>query len=166
MATIVIALLILYSMVLFRNGIQMHDVMVEYTVLFLISSFLILVLWKVWRNLSKVIKVVFTTLLVMQVAFISYEAYVDEPKYLTNEQNSLLLLLAGSPDYQQLNLTSVDLKTVQVIGDPKQGSFHHPDDYIVEITTSNNNEVYQFICKGNRPTCEELGFREQVLRQR
>ena len=166
MATIVIALLILYSMVLFRNGIQMHDVMVKYTVLFLISSFLIVVLWKVWRNLSKVIKVVFTTLLVMQVAFISYEAYVDQPKYLTNEQNSLLLLLAGSPDYRQLNLTSVDLKTVQVIGDPKQGSFHHPGDYIVEITTSNDKEVYQFICKGNGPSCEELGFREQILRQR
>lgn len=166
MATIVIALLVLYSMILFRNGIQMHDVMIEYTVLFLFSSFLIVVLWKVWRNLSKSIKVVFTTLLVLQVSFISYEAYVSEPKYLSNEQNTLLLLLAGSPDYQQLNLTSVDLKTVQVIGDSKQGSFHHPDDYIVEITTSNNNEVYQFMCKGSGPTCEELGFREQVLRER
>lgn len=166
MATIGIALLVLYGLILFRNGIQIHDVMFEYTVLFLISSILILILCKLWRNLSNVIKLVSTTLLVLQVVFISYEAYVSEPKYLSNEQNTLLLLLAGSPDYQQLNLTSVDLKTVQVIGDPKQGSFDHPYDYIVEITTSKDNEVYQFMCKGSGPACDELGFREQVLRER
>ncbi|WP_432355662.1 hypothetical protein [Sporosarcina sp. A2] len=166
MGIIVITLLVLYSMILFRNGIQMHDVMLEYTVLFLISTFLILLLWKAWGTLSKSFKLLITTLLVMQVSFISYEAYVSEPKYLSNEQNSLLLLLAGSPDYLQLKLTSEDLKTVQVIGDPKQGSFDHPYDYIVEITTTKNKEVYQFICKGNGPTCEELGFREQVLQQR
>ncbi|WP_025784326.1 hypothetical protein [Sporosarcina sp. D27] len=166
MATIGIALLVLYGLILFRNGIQFHDVMFKYTVLFLISSILILILCKLWRNLSSVIKLVFTTLLVLQVVFISYEAYVSEPKYLSNEQNTLLLLLAGSPDYQQLNLTSVDLKTVQVIGDPKQGSFDHPFDYIVEITTSKDKKVYQFMCKGSGPTCDELGFREQVLRKR
>ncbi|WOV85816.1 hypothetical protein PGH26_07750 [Sporosarcina jeotgali] len=166
MAVIVIALLVLYSLILFRNGIEMHDVMLEYTVLFLLSSFLIVVLWKVRRTLSKSIKAVFTTLLVMQVSFISYEAYVQEPKYLSNEQNKLLLLLAGSSDYQQLNLTSEDLQNVHIIGDPKQGGFDHPFDYIVEITTAKNQEVFQFSCKGNGPACEELGFREQVLQQR
>ncbi|WP_191704665.1 hypothetical protein [Solibacillus merdavium] len=67
----------------------------------------------------------------------------------------MLVILGNSTDYQKLNLSYQDIEKINIVGDAKQDSFHHPFDYIIELKVKNENKIYQFKCKGQGPWCEE-----------
>lgn len=154
MVIIVIALIFVYGFILFRNGIDLNNVTIEFTILYVACSLIILLFWKVRKGISKKIGIVIFGLLIIQAGVISYYAYDRHSNRLINEQNSLLVILGNSADYQRLNLSYRDIEKINVAGDAKQGSFGHPFDYIIELKVE--NKVYQFKCKGRGPECDEM----------
>ena len=156
MAVIVIALIFLYGLILFRNGIALNNVTIEFTILYVTCSLTILLFWKARKGISKKIGIAICALLIIQTGFISYYAYDRHSDRLINEQHRLLIILGNSTDYQKLNLSYHDIEKINIIGDAKLGNFHHPLDYIIELKVKNENKIYQFQCKGQGPWCEEM----------
>ena len=154
MAGIVIALIVVYGFILFRNGIALNNVTIEFTILYVACSLIILLFWKVRKGISKKMGIVIFALLIIQAGVISYYAYDRHSNRLVNEQNRLLIILGNSTDYQRLNLSYHDIEKINVAGDAKQGSFGHPFDYVIELKVE--NKIYQFKCKGRGPSCEEM----------
>lgn len=66
--------------------------------------------------------------------------------------------MGNSSDYQLLNLSYQDIDKVYLVGDAMKGDFHHPFDYRIELKIKNEDKVYQFQCKGQGPSCNELGL--------
>ncbi|MBO1910717.1 hypothetical protein [Sporosarcina sp. 6E9] len=158
MVGIIITLIFLFCFILFRNGIELNNVTTEFTILFVASSLIILLFWKVRNELPKKIGIGICTILILQLGVISLYAYDRQSNQLINEQNRLLVILGNSSDYQQLNLSFQDIDKVYLVGDAKKGSFNHPFDYRIELKVKSEDKVYQFQCKGQGPWCKELGL--------
>ncbi|MEB2298954.1 hypothetical protein LAV72_04870 [Lysinibacillus xylanilyticus] len=154
MVGIIIALIFVFGFILFRNGIELNNVTIEFTILFVACSLIILLFWKARKGISKKIGIGICALLILQIGVISYYAYDKHSNRLIDEQNSLLVILGNSTDYQKLNLSYEDIEKINIVGDAKKGDFHHPFGYRIELKVK--NEVYQFKCKGQGPSCEEM----------
>lgn len=156
MVGIIITLISVFAFILFRNGIDINNVTIEFTILFVACSLIILLFWKARKGISKKIGIGICVLLILQTGVISYYAYDRHSNQLINEQNRLLVILGNSTDYQKLNLRYLDIEKIYIVGDAKKGYFDHPFDYRIELKIKNENKVYQFKCKGQGPWCEEL----------
>ncbi|MGE7912571.1 hypothetical protein [Lysinibacillus xylanilyticus] len=156
MVGIISALIFVFGFILFRNGIELNNVTIEFTILFVACSLIILLFWKARKGISKKIGIGICASLILQIVVISYYAYDRHSNHLINEQNRLLVILGNSTDYQKLNFSYEDIEKINIVGDAKKGDFHHQFDYRIELKVKNENKVYLFKCKGQGPWCEEM----------
>lgn len=153
---------ILYFIMMFRNAIDLNEVTIPFTILYVITWLLILILIKFWRLITSImLKSFIVGLLSVQLFAICYEAYLAQPKRLLEEQRKISLILGNSLAYEQLHLSYDKIASLKVLGDPKRGNFGHPFDYIIELKVKKNEEPFYFMCKGTGPFCNEMELVEK-----
>ena len=155
-------MLILYFSMMFRNAIDLNEVTIPFTIMYVIIWLLILILIKFWRLItSNILKSIIVVLLSVQLFVICYEAYSAQPERLLEEQRIISMILGNSLASEQLHLSYDKIVSLKVLGDAKLGNFGHPFDYIIELKVKKVEEPYYFMCKGTGPYCNEMELVEK-----
>ena len=86
MIGIIITLIFVYGFILFRNSIDLNNVTIEFTILFVAGSLILLLFWKVRNGISKKIRIGICILLILQIGVISFYAYDKHSNQLIYER--------------------------------------------------------------------------------
>ena len=158
-------MLVIYSIVLFKNGIEPSEIVIEFSILYLCACILtILLIWILRKGSPKVPTTLALVLVVVMTGVKSYVAIKEIPDFKVSRQIELATILGNSPQYKELGINdNSDIKSIRFHGAPKRGDFHQTLDYVVELSIKNDEHPYYFMCAGTGPDCAEYELVEESL---
>lgn len=160
---LVVFMLVLYFIVLFNNDLD--EIVVEFSILYVISCVLILILiWILRKGSPKLPTISALILVVIMIGVKSYVAMEEIPDHTINRQLKLATILGNSPQYQELGINdNTDIQSITVHGAPKRGNFHQTLDYVIELRVKDHEQPYYFMCAGTGPDCSQYEKVEESL---
>ncbi|WP_404427469.1 hypothetical protein LG296_03450 [Ureibacillus chungkukjangi] len=158
-------MLVIYSIVLFENGIEPSEVVIEFSILYLCACIItILLIWLLRKGSPKIPTMLALVLVVVMTGVKSYVAIEEVPDYKINRQMELATILGNSPQYQQLGIKdNADIDSITFHGAPKRGDFEQNTGYVIEIRIKNDEDIYYFMCAGTQSECSQYELIEDSL---
>ncbi|QCR31267.1 hypothetical protein [Lysinibacillus sp. SGAir0095] len=158
-------MLAFYFIVLFKNGIEPSEIVIEFSILYLCSCIIIILLiWILRKGSPKIPTIIALALVVVMIGVKSYVAIKEIPDFKINRQMELATILGNSPEYKELGINSnADIDWIKIHGAPKRGNFHQTLDYVIELRIKNDEHPYYFMCAGTGPDCEQYEQVEESL---
>lgn len=156
--TLTIFMFLFYLFVLFKNGIDLNEITIEFTILFTCCCVVMLLLTKIMENkTTKQLAAWAIVVVVLMTGVISYVAITEIPENKKNVQLELATILGNSAHYNALGINGHnDIESITFHGEPKAGNFDQILGYVVEVKVTNREQVYYFMCAGTGPSCMEF----------
>lgn len=147
-----------YFYVLFKNGIDLNEITIEFSILYFCCYILIFLLTKiVQKGNVKKLATFAIALVVVMAGVISYVALTELPESKTSLQMELVTILGNSTQFKELGINNNnDIESITFHGAPRRGDFDQILGYVIELTVKDNENVYYFMCAGNGPYCSQF----------
>lgn len=154
-------ILVFYFYVIFKNGIDLNELTFEFSILYVSSCVLILLLiWIFQKGNAKKSTILAIAVVIFMIGVISFGAITKIPEQTVNFQMQLATILGNSPQYKELGINdNHDIESIIFHGAPKRGDFEQISGYVIELNIKNVKHPYYFMCAGTGPGCSEY---EQV----
>jgi len=162
---IIAFMLAFYFYILFKNGIEPNEIVIEFSFLYILSCALILILiWILRKGSPKAPTISAIVLVVIMIGVKSYIAIEEIPDHKINLQMELATILGKSPQFQELGIHDIyDIDSVLFHGAPKKGDFEQLTGYVIEVRVKNHDQPYYFMCAGTGDGCSQFEQVEESL---